>query len=400
MKPVHTLLLAGAFTAMTAAAQSSGSANLPATNPTWTNTNVNSVGNFDGILSLSPTFNAISPSTGSTTALCNGSSSYAFAWGGTGGQQREYYNPYTGKYESAPPSASGQTASAALPYDNSVVFDADVMINIKASSYTAIFSVTDFGTTVLQADSAMSARLKIFLGRLKSDSIRESDIHVDFITMLPVYEVLPENKVFSNIATEKPAGFKIKKNVHVLFYDHRRLDQIVSDAAHAGIYDLVKVDYNVNQIEAAYDTLRKVASNVIAMKRATYEKMGFSTTILMMAEGYDSKYPEERYASYTAYIQGVSAENIEKQNPNIQVRAAEKEQTIFYNKVPYKQFDKVLNPDMSEPGVQFYYKMRVKCKMEPIKDESQKQATASATKAPAGTYRPPSGSGTQPAHKP
>jgi hypothetical protein len=46
--------------------------------------------------------------------------------------------------------------------------------------------VTDFGTSVLSADSAMSAKLMIFLDGLKKDWLREHDIHIDFITMLPV----------------------------------------------------------------------------------------------------------------------------------------------------------------------------------------------------------------------
>ena len=224
--------------------------------------------------------------------------------------------------------------------------------------------------------------------------------------MLPVYEIDPQNKVFSNIATEVPAGFKIKKNVHVLFYDHAKLDLIITHAAKASIYDLVKVDYNVNDIQSAYDTLRKVAVEVIDMKRNTYRMMGFETTILTMAEGYDSKYPEERYDSYTAYLQGNSYNN--QTNPNMQVQTTEKEQTVFYNKVPYKTFDRVLNADLAEPGVQFYYKLRVKCKMEhiepappaePAKGNAQaKPANGAqpannnmATKpapAPAGTYKP------------
>jgi uncharacterized protein YggE len=359
---------------------------------------VNSVGSFAGINAIGSPTATMNLCSGNAVGFTAAGSNLNYSWSGSGTQNREYYNPYTGKYE-ASPTVGNDKASAALPYDNSVVFDADIMINVKASSYTAIFSMTDFGNSVFGADSALGARLRTFLNGLAKDSVKDEDVHVDFISMLPIYEVQPENKVFSNIATEKPAGFKIKKNVHVLFYDHRKLDKIITDAAKAGIYDLVKVDYNVSNIEAAYDTLRKVAVQVIDMKRNTYLKMGFTTTILMMAEGYDSKYPEERYASYTAYIQGSSAQHVSQQNPNVQIREADKEQTIFYNKVPYKQFDKVLNADMAEPGVQFYYKMRVKCKLEPVKSENEKPTTP-ATKPAAGTYKPPVHSQPQPARKP
>lgn len=344
------------------------------------------------------------------TISATGGNAYSWSNSGTQGvnfntQTKQYYNPYTGKYEDAPNNGGNTQAQAALPYDNSVIFDADVMINMKASSYTAIFSVTDFGKTVIAADSAMSSRLKIFTAAMIKDSILAENIHIDFISMLPVYEVEPQNKVFSNIATEVPAGFKIKKNVHVMFFDHTKLDQIITLAAKASIYDLVKVDYNVNDIQAAYDTLRKIAVEVIDMKRNTYAMMGFETTIMAMAEGYDSKYPEERYESYTAYLQGNSY--AQPQNPNMTVQTAEKEQTVFYNKVPYKQFDRVLNADLAEPGVQFYYKLRVKCKMEHIEEDKKdtkpgvaaaKPATGSQpaksntggtnVPAPAGTYKP------------
>lgn len=406
---MKNLLLISAACALTLqlSAQASGNAVVPTiNNGTATATDANA-GVFISTVGNIQTVNCAGNATGNLTTT----GGTAYTWNNNsqnvnfGSQTKQYYNPYTGKYEDAPNNGGGGSpqAQAALPYDNSVIFDADVMINIEASSYTAIFSVTDFGKTVIAADSAMSTRLKTFTDALVKDSIASGDIHIDFISMLPVYEVEPQNKVFSNIATEVPAGFKIKKNVHVLFFDHTKLDQIITHAAKASIYDLVKVDYNVNDIQAAYDTLRKIAVQVIDMKRNTYAMMGFETTIMAMAEGYDSKYPEERYESYTAYLQGNSYS--QPQNPNQTVQTVEKEQTVFYNKVPYKQFDRVLNADLAEPGVQFYYKLRVKCKMEHIevtKDAKPGVAGAKPTgtqpaktntggtnvPAPAGTYKP------------
>jgi len=403
MKNLLLISVAGALS-LQLMSQAAGNAVVPAGNATDANTGVfiSTVGNMQ----LAPSV----CSGGNVTLTGNASNGSNYSWNNNSqgvnfaAQTKQYYNPYTGKYEDAPGGGNGNPqAQAALPYDNSVIFDADVMINIEASSYTAIFSVTDFGKTVIAADSAMSARLKIFTDALLKDSIAAGDIHIDFISMLPVYEVEPQNKVFSNIATEVPAGFKIKKNVHVLFFDHTKLDQIITHAAKASIYDLVKVDYNVNDIQAAYDTLRKIAVQVIDMKRNTYEMMGFQTTIIAMAEGYDSKYPEERYESYTAYLQGNSYNN-QSQNPNQTVQTVEKEQTVFYNKVPYKQFDRVLNADLAEPGVQFYYKLRVKCKMEHIDETKDAKPGVAGAKpngaqpaktnvggnppAPAGTFKP------------
>lgn len=381
MKPIFlsaiSLMVAGSLTA-----QMGSITSMPAVS---TSVNFSGLGNFNSV-------NAIA--NGSTTTLtATGATGYSWSQGGS---THEYYNPYTGKYESSPTTDGNTQANAPLPYDNSVIFDADVMINVKASSYTAIFSVTDYGTTVLSADSAMSARLRLFTNGLKKDSVKEADIQVDFITMQPVFDSRPENKTYTALGTEKPIGYKIRKNVHVMFYDHRKLDHIITDAAQAEIYDLVKVDYNVNNIEAAYDTLRKVAAGVIEMKRKTYLNLGFTTTVMTLAEGYDSKYPEERYEAYTTYVQEISAQS-GAPSQHVKATSPGQEQTIFYNKLPYKQFDKVLNADIAEPGVQFFYKLRVKCRMEPVKTEAP---AGPPVKPAAGTYKPASQQGTQPARKP
>jgi len=297
--------------------------------------------------------------------------------------EKTYYNPYSKQQE--PLYSQKQQAvfvDAPLPVNNTVELEANVMINMKVSSYLAIFSVTQQGGTLVAADSLMNRRLEIFTKAMEKAGVKYEDVHLDFVSLLPVYDIKDDGKILSNTGTEINSGFKMKKNVHVRFSDHHQLDKIISAAARANIYDLVTVEYNVSDMTAVYDSLRSEAIRVIARKRGLYDKMGFGTMIEVMGEGTDSKYPVERYDQYTAYLQGMSHREVQKENPEMRVKDAQKEQTVYYNRVPYKQFDRVLNADLVEPSVQFYYRLRVRCRL--ITPEEKKQAAArQASAAPA-----------------
>ena len=42
-----------------------------------------------------------------------------------------------------------------------------------------------------------------------------------------------------------------------------------------------------------------------------------------------------------------------------------KPSTLFYNKVPYSQFDIVLRPEITEPPVQYTYNLTLQCQLPP-----------------------------------
>lgn len=277
-----------------------------------------------------------------------------------------------------------------IPYDNNVTLQADIMINVKATSYAAIFSATQNGLTASETDSLLNIRLRTVKNALKQIGIKDNEIHIDVISLVPTYSLKLEEKKFSKTANEIPTGFQLKKNIHIIFYDHDKLSEIIAQMAKAEIYDIVKVDYNLTDIQSAYDTLRRAATQIIKMKEKEYPKMGLHLEVQNMADGFNAAYPLERYASYTAYYTGSSVEEIKiakkkkeqaknvfvtGKNPTININAAPKEadddsefiikqtdktKTIYYNKIPYNQFDLVINADFVEPRIQFFYSLKVR----------------------------------------
>jgi len=285
-----------------------------------------------------------------------------------------------------------------LPNNNSITLKGEVMMNVKATSYTAIFSMSQNGRDAYEVDSLMSGRIAQVRYALGLMGIAESDVHVDAVSMVPTYAFKLEEKKFTKRYTEEPTGLEMKKNIHVLFKHHELLDRIISEMAFADIYDLVKVEYNIDGMQTYYEELRKAALDVIHSKERTYDALKFHLTVQNMSDGFNCSYPLERYKSYTAFNTGSSpyavsyARTMREVNNNIIVngknnnvrvdgsltadamnqqfivQTAEKNKTIFYDRMPYNQFDKVINADTEEPSIQFYYTLQVQYTM--INDET------------------------------
>jgi uncharacterized protein YggE len=243
------------------------------------------------------------------------------------------------------------------PTDSSMFVDADVLINVRADEYVAVFGISQEGATVEEANQKMDAVVKTFTASLKVLHVRDSDIYVDFITQPKIYGY----DVQENVAREKLAGFELKKNVSVHYSDPELLDRLVSAAAKAQIYDLIKVDYIVKDINAVQATLREEASTVIKEKLAAYEKL-LGTKVKTLPEVYADRtaiyYPTQLYDSYTA----AETESLTRP-PNLSrmtIQQARKERTFFFNGLDGNGYDRVIHPVLLEPPVQFTLYLKVK----------------------------------------
>jgi len=272
------------------------------------------------------------------------------------------------------------------PANTAISLKAEVMMNVRATSYTAIFAATQNGRDAYEVDSLMSGRIAQVRYALGMLGISAEDVHIDAVSMVPTYAFKLEDKKFNKRSIEIPTGFEMKKNIHILFKNHDVLDRIISEMAFVDIYDLVKVDYNIDGMQTYYEELKKAAMDVIRSKEMTYSDLKFYIEATGMSDGFSVTYPIERYKSYTAYHSGSSPQAVlyERQfrdvnnfninskqttihvdatadvrNQQFVVQTAEKNRTIFYDRMPYNQFDRVINADMEEPSIQFYYTLQL-----------------------------------------
>jgi len=243
------------------------------------------------------------------------------------------------------------------PTGTSTFVDADVLMNVKADEYVAVFGIAQEGTSVEESNAKMNAVVKEFTDALKALHVRENDIYVDFVTEPKIYGY----DLTDNVAREKLTGFELKKNVSVHYTDRDLLDKLVLAAAHAQIYDLIKVDYVVKDIDAVQDRLRTEAAAIIKQKVASYEKllgMKAEPPVEVYADRTAIHYPTEMYDSYTA----AESESIARP-PNLQrytIQQARKGKTFFFDGLDGNGFDRVINPIIIEPVVQFTLYLKVK----------------------------------------
>lgn len=242
--------------------------------------------------------------------------------------------------------------------DTVMLLSADVLMNVPANSYTLIIGASQVAENLEQCNTLLNERLAQLTQGVKRLGIDDKNVNIDFISQVPVFEYDIEKKLFSKTYNEVPRGFELKKNVHINYARSEQLDDILTIAAQSEIYDIVKVDYVVDNIEAVYDSLRVVAVRVITKKAESYRKLGIKfdrNDYQLVAEDSRSSYPSERYKTYTAY-NPPSLSAVKKGT----VVNAPKSQTIYYDKIPNNDFDAVINSKVIEPVAQFMYSVQVK----------------------------------------
>ena len=152
----------------------------------------------------------------------------------------------------------------------------------------------------------------------------------------------------------------MKKNIHVLFKDENMLSSIVTAAATNEIYDFVKVNYYVNDVEAVYDKMMQKALSIVKKKETFHQQLGVELTdrYRYFSDEKMIAYPNEYYSTYQAYTNN-NLLNTSVVNGKTKVQRAAKSTTLFYNPTDYKNFDAVLNPIILKPVVQFTYNLKI-----------------------------------------
>ena len=243
------------------------------------------------------------------------------------------------------------------PDESAVFVEAHVLLNAKADQYVAVFGASQEGRTVQECNQKLDAQINSFTNQLKGLGVKADDLVVDFIAQNRIYDY----EVSGNLASEKLSGFEVKKNIFVSYKERDWLDKLLNAAAKADMFDLIKVDYVVNNVAAIRERLLEEGSKIIREKAERYGRLfgiKFRSQVQVYAARYATVFPTESYDSYTAFeTSRVSASNYI--GPN-KVKEARKSRTFYFNARNAGEFDHVINPVVTEPVVQFSLSLRVK----------------------------------------
>lgn len=250
--------------------------------------------------------------------------------------------------------------AASIQSPNSFEISINALSNQRASSYMAIFNIIQIGETAEKTNTALSNRLNLLMADLKSLGIQDDDLYVDLVNFLPKYEYDVSKKLFSKKTyKEIPIGFELQKNLHVRFNSPEMLDDILTAAAKQEVYDIVKVDYFVDDPKAIYQELRDAAFDYLVEIKTQYKEIGIELDSAYIVTGENAwvANPGDRYQNY----KGFSAQMISpQQRADSKVDQIDKPETRFYDAIAANDYDIVINPEILEPAIQFSYNLLVR----------------------------------------
>lgn len=269
-----------------------------------------------------------------------------------------YNNDYNDSYNTSNQVSQEVLPEATIKGEQLVELDVHILSNQQADSYVAIFNLTQMGKTVEETNKLLTDRYNGFAQELQSVGVPKDAIYLDMVTFVPLYEYEKEKKLFSKTHNEVPKGFEMQQNVHIQYKDVSMMNKIMGVAAKYEIFDLVKVDYAVDDQETIYLEMREKAVNHLVKEIELYvDKLGvdLESGYRVVAEDKKVIFPLDRYSSYNAFS-NVSLGALPDKG---KVRDMYKPKTMYYDKVASDKFDVVINPTVLKPAVQFMYHMKI-----------------------------------------
>jgi len=264
-------------------------------------------------------------------------------------------NSVIGQHDNNNQTNKPQTIGKLYLSDTSFVILSNVLINVIADNYIVNFGVSESSTTLKDANTKIDKRIQEFISALTKIGITQTDLYVDVTTQTQISDY----KVNGSYAEQYIIGFEQKKNVIVKFKNIKNLDKMIVIASDYGIYDLVKVDYIVTDINKIYTQLFQAAMDVINSKKDLYVKatnLKLKTSSEIYGESFYSFYPSQLYKNYTPNI---TSEYYDFGSYG-KKKDLKKSTTYYYDKINYSGFDKVINPIVTEPTVEFVLMLQIK----------------------------------------
>ncbi|WP_338762113.1 SIMPL domain-containing protein [Bernardetia sp. ABR2-2B] len=271
-------------------------------------------------------------------------------------QNRANYNYNNSNYNTD--KNPSQTLPVATILNNRMIeLESTVLMNVTADEYVAMFHIEQKGEKLKDVQENMDKRIANFQKGLLELGVKENEMIIDFLSLVPEYEYDIEKKLFSRTYNEVPVGFELKKNVHIRFKDNKILDKIIAKAAENEIYDLSKVEYFINDTDILYQKLRKKAFELITKKEKLYDSANIkiSKAKKVADENFQTFFPFDRYRSYEAVSKGKTSFS-----KNSKINNENRTPSAFYEKLDYDNIECIINPTILEPAVQLFFTLKVR----------------------------------------
>jgi len=234
--------------------------------------------------------------------------------------------------------------------DNVLSVSVKILLNKKADGFVMTLGLNEEDETVTGCSKKITARITGFIEKMKSVGVKKENVYIDFISQTKIYDF--EVNGMNSEQIEK--GFEIKKNIIVTTSNVNSLEKIIALASDFEIHDVIKVEYYNNETDAIHNSLFDEALVLAEAKKIRYMK-AFGKRIIgtpTATEEFATVFPKTQYNTYQAFETAEIQTNYNNRSPYLK-KIARKNKTFYYDGISSAGFDKVINPNQTEVGIQY-----------------------------------------------
>ena len=234
--------------------------------------------------------------------------------------------------------------------DNVLSVSVKILLNKKADGFVMTLGLNEEDETVAGCSKKITARITGFIEKMKSLGVKKENVYIDFISQTKIYDF--EVNGMNSEQIEK--GFEIKKNIIVSTSNVNSLEKIIALASDFEIHDVIKVEYYNNETDAIHNSLFDEALVLAEAKKIRYMK-AFGKRIIgtpTATEEFATVFPKTQYKMYQAFETAEIQTNYNNRSPYLK-KIARKNKTFYYDGISSAGFDKVINPNQTEVGIQY-----------------------------------------------
>ena len=234
--------------------------------------------------------------------------------------------------------------------DNVLSVSVKILLNKKADGFVMTLGLNEEDETVAGCSKKITARITGFIEKMKSLGVKKENVYIDFISQTKIYDF--EVNGMNSEQIEK--GFEIKKNIIVSTSNVNSLEKIIALASDFEIHDVIKVEYYNNETDVIHNSLFDEALVLAEAKKIRYMK-AFGKRIIgtpTATEEFATVFPKTQYNTYQAFETAEIQTNYNNRSPYLK-KIARKNKTFYYDGISSAGFDKVINPNQTEVGIQY-----------------------------------------------
>ena len=234
--------------------------------------------------------------------------------------------------------------------DNHLTVTVKILLNKKADGFVITLGLNQEDETVSGCSKKINTRIDGFLDKIKALGIKKENCYIDFISQTKIYDFNANLETAQQI----DKGFEIKKNIIITTSNANSLEKLIAIASDFEIHDIIKVEYFNNDTNAIHNSLFDEALVLAEAKKIRYMK-SFGKRVIgtpSATEEFATVFPKTQYKMYQAFETAEIQTNYNNRSPYLK-KIARKNKTFYYDGISSAGFDKVINPNQTEVGIQY-----------------------------------------------